>query len=491
MNKNDLKKLIGECIKEMSNDGDEFKVFDTDVDRSMARQKDLAFGTGEIKFKSNTGTDYTVGIDNGDIINVVDKRGNTYDVDEIQTYWEKGFTLIRAISATIGDNDSSQPAQPDEEEKGMLHTPEELQETDKEISKKSKDIPKDVKCKKCGKPVKLGTSSTLCPSCHEKSLDAAEKYYGVQEGDEEGEKSKDTPKDVLDPNVKQVFWKDFKGSTVTDFVKTYGTHMADPKFHAFVTAGLLDGKESDESFTVDPVPILATELKATQNEIGFHNSLDDIIKKMWTGNFEELDIILAGVNIQLAAKGGPVPLIVFDGKYIIDGHHRWSKAICGNPNVTMDCLNFKCQSKLSVESILKAFHLAIAAPDGKFKTEPKEGANLFKSTLEEVEKYVLDKIEPAFLEKYIAKKPELSNKEGVAKYIAENAKHFFGKTGAADGGTLTRSYMPQTDKESTFTATLKSGKLNFLDDSDTVTENMVNETFKKHLGLLYKKLKLK
>ena len=57
-----------------------------------------------------------------------------------------------------------------------------------------KDVPRDVKCKKCGKPVKLGTSSTLCPSCHEKSLDAAEKYYGVQEGDEEGEKSKDTPK---------------------------------------------------------------------------------------------------------------------------------------------------------------------------------------------------------------------------------------------------------------------------------------------------------
>jgi hypothetical protein len=142
MNKNDLKKLIGECIKEMSNDGDEFKVFNTDVDRSMARQKDLAFGTGEIKFKSNTGTDYTVSIDNGDIIDVVDKRGNTYNVDEIQTYWEKGFTLIGSISATIGDAGSSQP---DEEEKPMLYPPEELQETDKEVG-----------------------------------LDDAEKYYGVK-----------------------------------------------------------------------------------------------------------------------------------------------------------------------------------------------------------------------------------------------------------------------------------------------------------------------
>ena len=44
---------------------------------------------------------------------------------------------------------------------------------------------KDVKCEKCGKPVELGTSSTLCPSCHEKSLAAAEKYYDIQEGEDD------------------------------------------------------------------------------------------------------------------------------------------------------------------------------------------------------------------------------------------------------------------------------------------------------------------
>ena len=248
MNKNDLKKLIGECIKEMSNDGDEFKVFDTDVDRSMARQKDLAFGTGEIKFKSNTGTDYTVGIDNGDIINVVDKRGNTYDVDEIQTYWEKGFPLIRAISATIGDNDSSQP---DEEEKGMLHPPEELQETDKEISKKSKDIPKDVKCKKCGKPVKLGTSSTLCPSCHEKSLDDAEKYYGVQEG--EDDVSVKDPNDYEDAANKL---KDaLTATTVSDFVKKFKGIASDPKVQAVLKSGASDGDVDDEKISYEKTDI--------------------------------------------------------------------------------------------------------------------------------------------------------------------------------------------------------------------------------------------
>ena len=489
MNKNDLKKLIGECIKEMSNDGDEFKVFDTDVDRSMARQKDLAFGTGEIKFKSNTGTDYTVGIDNGDIINVVDKRGNTYDVDEIQTYWEKGFTLIRAISATIGDNDSSQPAQPDEEEKGMLHPPDQLQETDKEISKKSKDIPKDVKCKECGKPVKLGTSSTLCPSCHEKSLDAAEKYYGVQEGDEEGEKSKDTPKDVLDPNVKQVFWKDFKQSTVRHFVDKYGKEMADPKFHAFVTAGISD-KIDDESFQVASVTLAAKALEPTQNQIGFNNSLDDLIKPMFneSAQIEELKKILGGTNVILRNKKGEAPIVIFAGKYIIDGHHRWSKTICGNKDATVACLNFTCANLKSVETILKAFHLAIAAELKKIVVDKSKGANLFDSNKETVITHVSKNITQKFSDEYKRTK-QLKDTKAIAEYIAGNASFFFGKSGAADGGTLPRHYMPQTDTSGTYQDALTSGKLNFL--PDTVTEKMVNETFKKHLGLLYKKLKLK
>jgi rubrerythrin len=36
---------------------------------------------------------------------------------------------------------------------------------------------KSGKCKKCGKKIHPGTSSTLCPSCHEDSLSHAEKYY--------------------------------------------------------------------------------------------------------------------------------------------------------------------------------------------------------------------------------------------------------------------------------------------------------------------------
>jgi hypothetical protein len=47
---------------------------------------------------------------------------------------------------------------------------------------KSQTIGDSSGCERCGKPVEPGTSSTLCPSCHEDSLSAAEKDMDVQEG---------------------------------------------------------------------------------------------------------------------------------------------------------------------------------------------------------------------------------------------------------------------------------------------------------------------
>lgn len=479
MNKNDLKKLIGECIKEMSNDGDEFKVFDTDVDRSMARQKDLAFGTGEIKFKSNTGTDYTVGIDNGDIINVVDKRGNTYDVDEIQTYWEKGFTLIRAISATIGDNDSSQPAQPDEEEKGMLHPPDQLQETDKEISKKSKDIPKDVKCKECGKPVKLGTSSTLCPSCHEKSLDAAEKYYGVQEG--EDDVSVKDPNDYEDAANKL---KDaLTATTVSDFVKKFKGIASDPKVQAVLKSGASDGDVDDEKISYEKTDINVKNLLPTQSEIGF----DQSILTLLTDKFHSLTSILSGK----AEVGGPI--VTYNGKYVIDGHHRWSQVYAANPAASMPTLNIT--GKLDATEILKIVQMSVAAVTGKVPDADPKGINILTTPMTKED--VLERVEANLsteAKSIWANHGEKDN-DAIAGLIYKNL-NILKDENKPVGGAPGRIDMPQTDvggKSVDKLDLLAGGNINFIDPkaSDMKSEKMVNETFKKHLGLLYKKLKLK
>jgi rubrerythrin len=210
----------------------------------LMKQKDVGQGHGTLRFKSNSGTTYTVELSKGKILSLKDHRGNEYELPEIQKYWEEGFPLIGAIAATIGDDGSSQP---DEEEKQMLYSPEELQETqssetvggrygikvnsvnpslgnkrstwlykneagvivrfnsEREAEEVIEKLKKDTsiadrtmksyqiaplkgeselprkRCERCGKPVNPGISSTKCPSCHESSLEDAERHYGVQE----------------------------------------------------------------------------------------------------------------------------------------------------------------------------------------------------------------------------------------------------------------------------------------------------------------------
>jgi hypothetical protein len=133
MNKATLKSLIREAKKEMviksikenfdvDNDGD----WNDPKKAGYMRQKDVAMGHGTVHFTSNSGTSYKVELSAGRIVSVIDGRDNTYEVPEIQKYWDKGFPLVGAIAATIGDNDSTDA---DEEEKPMLYPPEELQET--------------------------------------------------------------------------------------------------------------------------------------------------------------------------------------------------------------------------------------------------------------------------------------------------------------------------------------------------------------------------
>lgn len=168
----------GKVVKE--NDTQQFDVESDDhwKDEKMIglmKQKDVGQGHGTLRFKSNTGTTYTVELDRGKILSLKDHRGNEYELPEIQKYWEKGFPLIGAIAATIGDPNSSGA---EEDEKQSLYPPEELQETDKEPVKEK--LPRK-RCERCGKPVNPGISSTKCPSCHESDLSDAEKYYGVEE----------------------------------------------------------------------------------------------------------------------------------------------------------------------------------------------------------------------------------------------------------------------------------------------------------------------
>lgn len=322
----------------------------------------------------------------------------------------------------------------------------------------------------------------------------------------------DLSTDVLSSEVKEEFWNNFQKMSVKAFVDKYKKNFSDPKFHAFISAGLAD-KINDENFTVTSVSPLVTALTPTQMEIGFGNSLNDLVTTTYnmSDQLNELDHILNGSNVMLKAKTGKVPVVIFNNKYIIDGHHRWSKIYCGNKNATVACLNFDCPSLKDDPSMaLKAFHLAIAKMLKDTPTEDKSGANLLKSNSDTVYKHVYQYLilpnNKPFLDVYKEHSelikptinPNLNEEEQlnpasvdpfaktVSLYIAGNAAALISSTLSTPATDTPRSHMPQTDRAPGYEDALKNGEINFLPDK--VTEKMVNETFQRHLTLLHKKL---
>ena len=329
------------------------------------------------------------------------------------------------------------------------------------------------------------------------------------------------------PEIKDKFWGDFQTMSVKTFVDQYGKMFSDPKFRAFIGAGLSDTNLDDEDFTVTSVSPLVTALTPTQMEIGFDNSLNDLIKATYNmdDQLQELDHILNGSNVMLKAKTGKVPVVIFNGKYIIDGHHRWSKIYCANENATVACLNFTSPGlKNNPSMALKAFHLAIAKMIGNSPREDKSGANLLNSNGNTVYEHVYEILvlpnNKPFLDVYkehselikptinpnlneaeqlflIDPKTTLGSKtlkyvdpfaKTVSLYIASNAQSLISSTNSNPATDTPRSHMPQTDRAPGYEDALEKGEINFL--RDKVTEKMVNETFQRHIKLLHKKLNL-
>ena len=153
-----------------------------------------------------------------------------------------------------------------------------------------------------------------------------------------------------------------------------------------ILGGLLDGQDEDDMFTVTPAVVTCRSLRPTQDEVVMSKSLEfplthpgDFIKyRASTGPFK------------VGPKGNDA-IIVFAGKYVIDGHHRWSALYCCNPDAQLHAFNISKAGESSEEDaadVLKAVQAAILV---KLKTIPSAqggGQNLFKKGEPEVKKYI-------------------------------------------------------------------------------------------------------
>jgi hypothetical protein len=255
----------------------------------------------------------------------------------------------------------------------------------------------------------------------------------------------------------------FKAASVEDFVSQFSSIASDPKVQAILKAGTTDGNPKDEEIKYAKGSVKVENLLPTQAEIGFDQSIANIL----TDQYGSLGSILKGT----ADVGGPI--VTYNGKYIIDGHHRWSQVYAANPKASMENLDIK--GNLKPTEILKIVHAAIAAKVGKVPSANPKGINILNGV---TDKQVLDAVNEKLSDK--AKKIWAANgqkdNEAIAKLIHSNLENLISKNKPVPGAPG-RKDMPQTDVDGAPTDKLNllaKGMVNFKDpkDSDVKAESL-------------------
>ena len=203
------------------------------------------------------------------------------------------------------------------------------------------------------------------------------------------------------------------------YVAVLKKYAADPNFDALAVAGQTDGNPNDEQATVKPAVVKAASLTATQAEIGFGNSLADQVQNKYDATKTALG--LNGTPIVMSSKSGPVPILVYNGKYVLDGHHRWSQIMMVNPTGEVKIDNLTGPAIDNEEEALKTMQFAIAAMADKVVTKPFEGENLMQANEQQVANFVLKNVTDEVLQLLVqAQKIAKPDKQLAAKYIAGN-----------------------------------------------------------------------
>jgi len=246
-------------------------------------------------------------------------------------------------------------------------------------------------------------------------------------------------------------------------------------FKDLANKGVEDGNPDDEKVPFSTTNIANTKMYPTQAEIGFGNSLDDIVNDKY-GAIESAFTSL----VKMPSPDGKVPVLCAEigGKIaILDGHHRWSLCFMINPGAEMACDIMKAPAGMDAEEALKAMQLGIAAKAGNVVTKPFEGKDLMATSTEEVKKYILDNIGEKEIATFAKHKSELNTKEAIADHIANAHKLILKMKGA-----YPRTIMPQAGKSGTsqddVNQAFSSGEVNF---KEPFTESKQYQNFNTQL----------
>ena len=278
---------------------------------------------------------------------------------------------------------------------------------------------------------------------------------------------------------------------LTKWVPLLKKIAAHPEFQAIAAAGKTDaGGPKDEAFVVKPETATASKLRAMQKEIGFNKSLkDQVTNPKWKPVDAALG--LKGTPIEMPCQDTRCAILTFAGKYILDGHHRWSQIMMMNPDAQVAIDDLQPTSVLkNPEDALKVMQLAIALKADKVVTEPFDGDDLMDSTPEAVAQFVKKNIKDEVLQLMVqAEKIPKPDKELAAKYIAANLPAIQKLRGKFVRGAV----MPQAGKSGTsqdaVNQALATGAVNFIKPRPEDVKKKVAEARKRLRKVIREALK--
>ena len=228
----------------------------------------------------------------------------------------------------------------------------------------------------------------------------------------------------FDNKLKQIFKQNYPG-----FVSALGKFVGDPKFRKFIK----DTDTSKSQVSLKAIPV--SKLIPTQNEVDITKSLEFPLKK----NPDSAKIALNGGTVKVMS-----PIIVFNGKYIIDGHHRWSQLYAMNKDAKIVAYDFTNPDITKPTDALKATQIAIVGAGAtKIPTASAKGINLLTIGEAELKKYVQETIVDAVINLFKEIK-DIDGKDAIADYIWDNVSSMK-KTSQPVAGAPKRDVMPQAD----------------------------------------------
>jgi len=244
-----------------------------------------------------------------------------------------------------------------------------------------------------------------------------------------------------------------KVTNYSDFVKQLGDLAGDPKVQAFIKAGKSDGDQDDDKLTAVTKQIAVVDLRPTQNEIDVQGSLKWPLTKP--------------DNLMNCLKKGAVtikaPVVTYNGKFIIDGHHRWSQLYAMNKDGIINCVDL-VGPKMNPIDVLKIVQLAIAADLGKIDTAEVKGQNLLKLDGAGVAKYVTTNITNDCVRVFNTMRGasigKLDSQKIAGKIVVPNVMEMQ-KTGQPAPGAPKRDVMPQTDDATNAMPMISKGVINY------------------------------